>query len=251
MTGKSGKTFLVLGASSDLGTALVKRLNDEYRDSVFCLHYNSEPSNLNSIEFQNGNTYRLLKADFTSENEIDKLIDELKSNALSPTHIVHLPASKLVYTRLKDFDRKRMDRNVQIQVYSFIQIMKAFLPEMVKRKDHNKVVAVLSSVVHGQPEKSMLEYTAVKTMLYGVIRQLAADNVGKKVNINAISPSMIETRLLSEIDSRIVEMAAEGSAEKRNATVDDIVPGIMFLLSEDSNYMNGVNLNISNGNVIL
>lgn len=251
MTGKSGKTFLILGASSDLGAALVKRLNDEYSDSGFWLHYNSDAAPLEGIDFQNGNTKNLIKADFTSAEEIDGLIAEVKSKGSSPTHIVHLPAAKLSYTRLKDFDRERMDRSISIQVYSFIQILKAFLPEMVKRKDHNKVVAVLSSVVHGQPEKSMLEYTLAKTMLYGVIRQLAADNAGKKININAISPSMIETKFLSGIDSRIVEMAAEGSAEKRNATVEDVVPGIMFLLSEDSNYMNGVNLNVSNGNVIL
>ena len=88
-------------------------------------------------------------------------------------------------------------------------------------------------------------------MLLGVVRQLAADNAGKKININAISPSMIETKLLSEIDPKIVALAAEGSNEKRNATVDDIVPGICFLLSDDSNYLSGVNLNLSNGNVIL
>ena len=36
-----------------------------------------------------------------------------------------------------------------------------------------------------------------------------------------------------------------------NAKPEDIVPAIAFLLSEDSNYMNGVNLNVSNGSVIV
>ena len=71
------------------------------------------------------------------------------------------------------------------------------------------------------------------------------------ININAISPSMIETQLLSEVDPMIIGMAAEGSNEKRNACTEDIVPGICFLLSDDSNYINGANLNITNGNVIL
>jgi 3-oxoacyl-[acyl-carrier protein] reductase len=248
---KSGKTFLILGASSDLGVALLKRLNEEYTDSSFVLHYHSSDEALKKIEFKNNNKGITLKADFSDEKEVQAFISAIEERELIPTHVVHLPASKLVYTRLKDFDRDRIDRNVRIQVYSFVEIMKAFLPAMVKRKDHNKVVVALSSVVTGQPQKSMLEYTAVKSMLLGVVRQLAADNAGKKININAISPSMIETKLLSEIDPKIVALAAEGSNEKRNATVDDIVPGICFLLSDDSNYLSGVNLNLSNGNVIL
>lgn len=248
---KSGKTFLILGASSDLGVALLDRLNKEYSDSCFILHYHSSDANLKAVEYLNNNTGITIQADFSDEKEVQGFITTIEEKGLIPTHVVHLPASKLVYTRLKDFDRDRIDRNVRIQVYSFIEIMQAFLPAMVKRKDHNKVVVALSSVVTGQPQKSMLEYTAVKSMLLGVVRQLAADNAGKMININAISPSMIETKLLSEIDPKIVALAAEGSNEKRNATVDDIVPGICFLLSEDSNYLSGVNLNLSNGNVII
>jgi 3-oxoacyl-[acyl-carrier protein] reductase len=245
------KVFLILGASSDLGVALTKKLNELYSDSVFCLHYHSDSSALEAIDFSKGNSALFLKADFTSKDEVSKLIQDLKEKDLVPTHVVHLPAGKLNYTRLKDFDEDRLDRNLRIQVYSFVEILKEFLPAMAKRKDHNKVVAVLSSVVNGQPPKSMLEYTAVKSMLLGVVKQLASDYTGKLVNINAVSPSMIDTKLLSEVDPRIIELSKEGSAEKRNATVDDIVPSICFLLSSDSNYLNGVNLNVTNGNIII
>ena len=47
------------------------------------------------------------------------------------------------------------------------------------------------------------------------------------------------------------EMAAGNSPESRHATVAEIVPAIAFLLSEDSNYINGANLNVSNGSVII
>ncbi len=245
------KIFLILGASSDLGVALVKKLNEQYSDSVFCLHYHSDDKALREIEFSKGNSSLFLQEDLTEKDNAVKLAQQLKEKNLVPTHVVHLPAQKLNYTKLKDFDEDRVLRNLRIQVFSFVELMKEFLPAMAKRKDHNKVVAVLSSVVNGQPPKSMLEYTAVKSMLYGVVKQLAADYTGKLVNINAVSPSMIDTKLLSEVDPKIIELARENSPEKRNATVDDIVPSICFLLSEDSNYLNGVNLNVTNGTVII
>ncbi len=243
--------FLILGASSDLGVALIKKLNEEYSDSVFCLHYHSNSAPLGDISFTNGNTYFLIRADLSSSEDTQAIIEELKGKDLIPTHIVQLSAQKMMFTKLKDFDQERLDKNVRIQVYSFVQILKAFLPAMVKRKDHNKVVAVTSSVAVGKPPKSMLEYTLVKTMLLGVIKQLAADNEGKMVNINAVSPSMIDTKFLSDIDPRVIEMAAQAGPEGRNATVDEIVPAITFLLSKDSNYISGANLNVSNGSVIV
>ena len=243
--------FLILGASSDLGVALIRKLNEDYEDSVFCLHYHSNDAPLKEISFSGGNSAQLIKADLSSKEDTAQLIEDLKAKELIPTHIVQLSASKMMFTKLKDFDRDRLDKNVRIQVYSFVEILKAFLPAMVKRKDHNKVVAVVSSVVNGKPPKSMLEYTLVKDMLLGVIKQLAADNEGKMININAVSPSMIQTKFLSDIDPRLVEMAAQASPEGRNATVEDIVPALAFLLSKDSNYLNGVNLNVSNGSVIV
>ena len=247
----SDKIFLILGASSDLGIALVKRLNEEYSNSVFCLHYHSDDSALKEISFSNGNSPKFFRADLSDEKGAAGLIEEIKAEDLIPNHVVQLSAVKMSFTKLKDFDAARVERNARIQVYSFAEILKAFLPAMVKRKDHNKVVAVVSSVVNGKPPKSMLEYTLVKSMLLGLIKQLASDNEGKLININAVSPSMIETKFLSDIDSRLIEMARENSPEGRHATVEDIVPAIAFLLSEDSNYMNGANLNVSNGSVIV
>ncbi|MBQ7615495.1 MAG: SDR family oxidoreductase [Butyrivibrio sp.] len=245
------KVFLILGASSDLGAVLIKKLNEDYMDSIFCMHYHSNDAALKEISFTNGNRGELFKADLSSPEDTGALIESLKEKELIPTHIVQLSASKMRFTKLKDFDSERLDRDVRIQVYSFVEILKAFLPAMVKRKDHNKVVSVVSSVVNAKPPKSMLEYTLVKTMLLGVIKQLAADNEGKKININAVSPSMIDTKFLSDIDPRLVEMAAEASPGGRNAKVEDIVPAIAFLLSKDSDYLNGVNLNVSNGSVIV
>ena len=245
------KVFLILGASSDLGIALIKKLNEEYSGSTFVLHYHSNDEKLKEMSFIRSNKAVFIQGDLSSRKGTAAFIDALKEKEIEPTHIVHLPASKMMFTKLKEFDTSRTEKNAQIQVYSFVEIMKAFLPGMAKKKDHCKVVAVVSSVVNGKPPKFMLEYTMVKSMLLGAVKQLAADYEGKMVNINAVSPSMIETKFLSEIDPRVIEMAATGSPEGRHAKVTEIVPAIAFLLSEESNYISGANLNVSNGSVII
>lgn len=242
------KIYLILGASSDLGNALIERLNSQADGKkIFIAHYCSEKSQLEKLALKSGNELFCVQADLSNMSEVDSLISAVKTHCDAPTHIVHLAASPFRYMKLKEFSRDSLVKNIDIQVSSFAQIMKAFLPAMSKRRQHDKVVVMLTSYLLHTPPHFVLDYVVSKAALLGLVRSLAADYVGKGVNINVISPSMIETKFLEHIDRRIVQMVAEGSPEKRNATPEDIVPVIEFLLSDSANYLHGANLNVTNG----
>lgn len=61
---------------------------------------------------------------------------------------------------------------------------------------------------------------------------------------------MVETKFLDNIDSRIVEMTALNTVRKRNISIAGVVDAIDFLLSDKSDYINGVNLNLTDGNIM-
>lgn len=245
------KTYLILGASSDLGIELIKKLNEENsissKKSLFISHYNSSKEKLESIPLNDKNKLVCIQCDLSNMNAVDNLITEVKKYTDAPTHIVHLAAEPFRYMKLKEFDRDSLIHAMDIQVCSFAKVMQAFLPVMARRKQHDKVVVMLSSYVIGIPPKFMLAYISTKYALLGLMKSLAADYSGKGININAVSPSMIETKFLKNIDERIVQMMAEKSPEGRNATTQDIVPVIQFLLSDAANYMHGQNVVVNNG----
>lgn len=244
------KIFLILGASSDVGVELIRQLNQAEDRCLFLCHYRSSFSELKGIVPGHGNCIECIQADLSETEEVDRLINKIKEDYGIPGHIVHLPAGAFQYTKLKKFDWDQFQEELEIQVHSLIKILQAFLPQMTKKRGISKVVFMLSSYTISNPPKFMMSYIMVKYTLMGLMKALAADYVGKGVCINGISPSMIETKFLENIDDRIVELNAQNSAAGRNADVTDIVPGIRFLLSEDSDYVHGINLNISNGNVI-
>ena len=245
------KTYLILGASSDLGIELIKKLDKENsvssEKSLFIAHYNSSKEKLESIPLNDKNKLVCIQCDLSDMNAVDNLITEVKKYTDAPMHIVHLAAEPFHYMKLKEFDRDSFIHGMDIQVCSFAKIMQAFLPIMAKRKQHDKVVIMLSSYVTGMPPKFMLDYISIKYALLGLMKSLASDYSGKSININAVSPSMIETKFLKNIDERIVQMVAENSPEKRNANPEDIVPVVQFLLSDTANYMHGANLSVTNG----
>lgn len=242
----SQNVYFILGASSDLGLELVRQLDQENSGCLFLAHYNSSKERLQSLELHNGNKMECLQADLSDMQAVDALTAGVKKFCDAPTHIVHLAALPFRYMKLKDFDRDSFVKSMDVQVCSFAKVMQAFLPTMAKRKQHDKVVVVASSVVASVP-KFVLEYSTVKRALLGFVKSLAADYAGKKVNINAVSPSMIETNFLRNIDPRLIAAIAESAPEQRLARAQDIVPLIKFLLSDSANYIHGENIVINNG----
>ena len=110
-----------------------------------------------------------------------------------------------------------------------------------------RVCVMLSSYVLGTPPKFMSDYVAVKSALLGYVRAAATEYGEKGVCINGISPNMMETKFLQNIDEKIVRMTADSSALGRNIRVEETVGGIAYLLSDEASYVNGINLNLSGG----
>ena len=99
------------------------------------------------------------------------------------------------------------------------------------------------------PPKALTQYTTVKYALLGLVKSLASEYSNKNIQINSISPSMIETKFLNNINEKLVELGAYNHPLKRNAIVEDITPIIKMLISNESDYINGVNVPITGGSV--
>lgn len=245
------KVYLVIGASSDIGTAYIKcldaQLMNEQKTATVIAHYGKNQTQLAELQKQLfAVKFHMLQADLTKDEDIQKLIENIKGICVCPDFILHMPASKLKYNRIKQLDWENVERDMEIQVHSLAEIGKAFLPLMSKRGS-GKVAVMLTSCTLGIPPKFMSEYVVVKYALLGLMKSMAAEYADKGIQINGISPNMIETKFLEGIDEKIIAINRENCAMKRNVSVEEVVKVIQFLLSEGSDYMNGVNLNLSGG----
>ena len=115
---------------------------------------------------------------------------------------------------------------------------------------YGKIVVMLSSVTKGLPPKYLSQYTTVKYALMGFLNALVSEYKEKGININAVSPTMVETSFLEKIDNRIVEMNAMNSGMKRNVKSEEVASAIDYLMSDEADYINGLNLGITGGDII-
>lgn len=236
------KEIFITGANSTVGIALVKSIVNDY-DKVIC-HYGHNSEELDKLNKIYGEKLIIFQADLSKENEIQLMLEELNKRGLSPSAYVHLAASRFEYVKFMKSDLKPFKKQMQITYFAFIQIVQALLPAMVKRKS-GKVIAMLTSYTVTHQPSYMADYTSSKFALLGLLKSLATEYEGKNVQINGVSPEMIDTRFIEKLPSYVVENTIKERATGRLLSVDDVVPVFKWLLSEESNSVTGQNILIS------
>ena len=239
---------LITGASSDIGCAIARSLLSRPAGPIVLAHSFASRQRLRLLQTEFGSKLQLLESDFSQRSSVEAMADQIASEHGTPAEIIHLPALPLTYERFTKFKWDRFEADIAIQVESAVILLQRFLPKMVKLP-RARVLFVLSSVIHGVPPKFMSMYTIIKYMQLGLMRSLAAEYASSTVRINAISPSMVETRFLQEIPDVAVQMSASASPQGRNATTADLLGAIEFLLSPASDYIHGIDIPIAAGSV--
>lgn len=239
------KTLLILGASSDIGIAVISQLASEF-DTIVA-HYRSSVETLSQLKVQLGDKLHLIRADFSSHAQTKDFITQV-SEIATPTHILHLPAATFKNQNFhkSSWDDAQLDFDVSVR--SIYETLQYFIKPMSKL-GQTKIVFMLSSVT-AVPPKFLVNYTLVKTALLGLMKSLAVEYASKGITINAVSPSMIETKFLKDVPTMLVEQSAASNPIGRNATVEDVLGIIALLLSDQSSYMTGQNIVISGGGVL-
>lgn len=245
------KVYFITGASSEVGIAFIRSLEEKLKKNgekaMVIAHYATHDDALLALKKElSAVTLMPQQADLSQPEEVKNLIARVAEICECPDCILHLPAAKLSYNRIRQLDWQNVLRDMEIQVHSLGEIGKYFLPKMGKR-GKGKVAVMLTACTVGMPPKFMSQYVLVKYALLGLMKSMAVEFADKGVNVNGISPNMMETKFLDNIDGKIIEMNREASTMKRNVRVEEVLPAIHLLLSEGSDYMNGVNLNLTGG----
>ena len=240
------KYVLILGASSDIGVEIIRQIDNE--QLVIFAHYCSNKMGLKALASEVSAELVPIQADFREEASVDTLIQEVQNKCDSLYGIVHLPAPQFTHIRFKDASWEEFQLELNIQVRSIVQVLKHFIPIMAKAKN-GRVILMLTSFTLGVPPIATAHYVTAKYAMLGLMKALAFEFAGKHITINALSPSMVETRFLDELPEKLVELHAHQHPLQRNALPNDIAPLVKFLLSDQSAYMTGLNIPVTGGSV--
>jgi 3-oxoacyl-[acyl-carrier protein] reductase len=114
------------------------------------------------------------------------------------------------------------------------------------KKRSGKIINISSIVgVHGNA--GQCNYSASKAGIIGLTKSLAKELSSRNIKVNAIAPGYIETEMTGKLDQEIKEKLISMIPTGKLGSVDDVARAVLFLASEDSDYMTGTVLNLDGG----
>jgi len=148
-----------------------------------------------------------------------------------------------------DCDEAAWDFSFDLNAKGAWRMLRAFLPGMLDKMAQEGTsgsivnMASMASSLKGFPNRFV--YGASKAAVIGMTKAVAADYARVGLRCNALCPGTVDTPSLR---ARIASAADPVQAEKdfiarqplgRLATVDDIAPQVVYLLSDESRFVTG------------
>jgi 3-oxoacyl-[acyl-carrier protein] reductase len=134
-------------------------------------------------------------------------------------------------------------------VGSAFYVIQAALPSL--KQSRGKIINVISSGVIGRTTHNWLPYVTAKAALLSFSKNLAQELGPSGVRVNMVSPSLVDTDLVSNVPEKIRQMAVSRTPLRRLATVDDVAGAVLFFASPYADFITGDNMLITGGEVMV
>ena len=234
------RKVIITGATGGIGNAIVKLFIDNGA-RVLATGTNEEKLYLLKDK------YNILtnKFDISRHEEIEKFINE-STEALEGNFDILINNAGITRDNLSlRMSSKEWNEVINLNLTSTFLLCKHALKKMIKKK-YGKIVNITSVVGH-TGNTGQANYAASKSGIIGFSKSLALEYAKKNININCISPGFIKTAMTDKLDDKFKEAIISKIPSARLGDADDVANAVLFLCSNQSDYINGETLHVNGG----
>jgi len=241
MMNLENKKIIITGATGGIGNSIVKRLSDS---GAKILATGTRLEKLEELKSKFKNT-DILKFDISKGDEIEEFIEnatkQLGGGLDCLINNAGITQDNLAIRMNIDEWKKVIDINLT----STFLLSKFAVKKMLKNK-YGKIINITSVVGH-TGNLGQANYTASKAGIVAMSKSLAIEYAKKNININCISPGFIKTEMTDKIEEKFKEAIISKIPSSRLGEPEDVANAVLFLASDQSNYINGETIHVNGG----
>lgn len=242
------KTVLVTGASHGIGRAAAILFARQNYNVV--INYNKselEAKLLASELISQGFNAMAIKADVSNKKQVDEMFQTI-NKVFGSVHILINNAGIASQKLFTDVSESEWDTIFDTNVKGVFNCSKVALKDMIKNH-YGKIINV-SSIWGITGASCEVAYSASKAAVIGLTKALAKEVGPSGINVNAVAPGIIDTKMNNNIDANILNELKEETPLCTIGTCEDIAETILFLASENSKFITGQVISPNGGFVI-
>ena len=241
MMNLENKKIIITGATGGIGNSIVKKLSES---GAKILATGTRLEKLEELKSKFKNT-DILKFDISKGDEIEEFIEnatkQLGGGLDCLINNAGITQDNLAIRMNIDEWKKVIDINLT----STFLLSKFAVKKMLKNK-YGKIINITSVVGH-TGNLGQANYTASKAGIVAMSKSLAIEYAKKNININCISPGFIKTEMTDKIEEKFKEAIISKIPSSRLGEPEDVANAVLFLASDQSNYINGETIHVNGG----
>lgn len=229
------KVAMVIGASGDIGKAIVKRMIKEGYYIIY--HYFTNPNSY--FDFINEcDVIKPLRCDITDRDSVMSTVKRIGR--------VDVLVNSAGITRDRTFlkmSNREWDNVINVNLTGIYNVTKAVLPIMVEQGEGR--IINISSIIAEIGAFGQTNYATSKAAVIGFTKSLAKEVASHSITVNAIAPGFVESEMTRKIPEKIRAKILEQIPMKRFGTPEEIANVVLFLCNTP--YITGAVIDINGG----
>ena len=236
------KVILVTGANRGIGLNIIQRLNNDGY-TVIGTSRTDDGANIISQEI-NSNGGTGLKMDVTNQDSINSAIKNIQDEYGALYGLVN-NAGITNDNLLMRMTEEQWLSVIETNLTSIYRVTKSIIKDMMKAREGR--IVNIGSIVGMMGNAGQSNYSASKSGLLGFTKSLAKELSSRNINVNSISPGFIDTDMTKALSDDQIDNLSKNIPLGRIAESSEVSSVVSFLLSDDSSYITGENINVNGG----
>lgn len=242
-----GKNAIVTGSARGIGKAIAEKLADEGANIVV-VDVNMEASEETAKELAGKGVKTMAKkVNVVNYEEVAELLNDVKKEWGSVDILVNnagITRDNLIM-RMSPED---FDLVINVNLKGVFNGIKAAFPVMMKQKS-GKIVNI-ASVIGVMGNVSQANYSASKGGVIALTKTAARELAKRGVNVNAVAPGYIRTPMTDQLSDQVKNGILEMVPMNKMGEPEDVANTVLFLCSNESDYITGQTLIVDGGMVM-
>jgi NAD(P)-dependent dehydrogenase (short-subunit alcohol dehydrogenase family) len=242
----AGKITLITGGSSGIGLATAKRFVSE---GAYVFITGRRQTELDAAVKEIGDNVTAIRSDVANLADLDRLFAAIKEQK-GRLDVLFANAGGGAFVPIGEITEEHFDKYFGINVKGTLFTVQKALPLMPE----GAAIVINASMVSIKGFPAFSVYAATKAALRSFARTWSVDLKDRKLRVNVVSPGTIITpgykNELGLSDEQIEQFKAQAAATTplgRAGTPDEIAKAVVFLASDDSSYVAGIELFVDGG----
>jgi 3-oxoacyl-[acyl-carrier protein] reductase len=242
------KTAIVTGGSKGLGRGIAQVFAAEGANVLIVARNSSDGEDVVREITLNGDTASFLSADVSLKSDVQSIV-KTAIDRYGTIDILVCNAGIFPSSNLEDMQEEEWDNVNSVNLKSVFLCVKECLEEM-KRNETGRVLLTssITGPITGYP--GWAHYGATKAGMLGFMRTAAIELAVSNITINAVLPGNIMTEGLDDLGEDYIQSMIDAIPMGKLGTPEDVAHAMLFLSSEEANFITGQTLVVDGGQTL-